>query len=252
MSSTFSVRPTMDVLTNSDFLGAGSIARATADRLTSRIFPDPSMVVSSTTSERAGGGIRISHTTTFPGLQQTSTVSHRFHFIDRMETRERFHVVSPQEPSVTTELLVAFDDGQSRDYFSISTYDSDGMIAATDTLVYNDEGKIVTYPFGDALVSPLTVTDAHLREVTTDSGARELEFGVELDGLAEDTEIALLWEAIGSIERVHRRCGPGRTSAAIRMPLEDNTTAYPCDWVAIAVDDQERVLAQAHFALMPQ
>lgn len=249
MSSDFSVRKTMRVLTNADFLGAGEISRATRQKLSSRIFPDPSMIISSTSATKINCGVRISHTSILKDLTQSRAISHRFHFIDRMETRERFHIATPAHPSVTTELLVMFEDGQSRDYFSISTYDSDGMIAATETLVYNNDGKIVSYPFTDNLVSPFTVSNAYLEEVFTPDGTRTLKFALSFEGLHRNMDISLLWESIGSIERHIISCGPDNMHAAIYMPLEGNNTVYPCDWVAIAVDENERVLAQAHFAL---
>lgn len=251
MPSNFRARPTMRVLTNEDFFGAGGIARATRAKLSSMLFPDSDMIRSSTTSEKTSCGVRISHTSTIDDLSEVRAISHRFHFIDRMETRERFHVATPDNPSVTTEILVMFEEGQSRDYFSISTYDSDGIIAATDTLVYNNEGKITPYPFADNLVSPIVVDDAYLEEVFASNGVRMLKFGLSLGELDRDTEISLLWESIGSIERHTVTCGPDNSAAAIYMPLDGNTTAYPCDWVAIAVDEKDRVLAQAHFALDP-
>lgn len=249
MSLNFRVRPTMRVLTNADFLGAGAISSATRAKLSSKLFPEPDMIRSSTKAERVNCGVRISHTSTFKDLSEARAVAHRFHFIDRMETRERFHVATPEESSVTTEFLVMFEEGQSRDYFSISTYDSDGMIAATETFVYNDEGKIVSYPFTDSLVSPFLVKEARLEEVSAWDGTRMLKFELALEELDRDIELALLWESIGSIERHTVTCSPGNTVAAIHMSLEGNATAYPCDWVAIAVDAKERVLAQAHFAL---
>lgn len=251
MSSNFKVRPTMNVLTNADFLGTGEISSATRAKLSSRLFPDPDMIRNTTTAERLDCGVRISHTSVLKDLSETCTISHRFHFIDRMETRERFHVATPLEPSVTTTLLVMFEEGQTRDYFSISTYDSDGIIAATETFVYSDEGKIVSYPFRDNLVSPIVVSDATLEEVSDSEGSRILKFEVRLGELDYDTKISLLWESIGSIQRQTVVCRPDSLTASIQMPLDENTTAYPCDWVAIAVDEKERVLAQAHFALEP-
>lgn len=250
MSSDFTVRPTMHILTNTDFIGSGTISRAARPKLASRIFPEPDMIRSSTTSEKTSFGVRISHTSVLDDLSDERTISHRFHFIDRMETRERFHLVTPDDPSVTTEILVAFDEGKSRDYFSISTYDSDGMIAATETLVYNDEGKIVPYPFTDDLVSQITVDDVRLEEVLIE-GIRTLKFEVSLEGLDREVNISLLWESIGSIDRKPFTCGPDNSVAAIFMPLEGNPRSHPCDWVAIAVDEKDRVLAQAHFALDP-
>ncbi|WP_257160698.1 DUF5944 family protein [Corynebacterium cystitidis] len=241
----------MKVLTNADFLGSGEISAATREKLSSKLFPHPDMIRNTTTAERMNCGVRISHTSVLNDLTETRAISHRFHFIDRMETRERFHVVTPDDPSVTTTLLVMFEEGQSRDYFSISTYDSDGMIVATETFVYNDEGRIVTYPFKDNLVSPIVVGDASIEEVSDSDGNRLLKFEVHLDELEHDTEISLLWESIGSIQRHTVVCGPDSLAASILMPLDENTTDYPCDWVAIAVDEQERVLAQAHFALEP-
>lgn len=241
----------MGVLINSDFLGAGGIANASRTRLSSRLFPDPELIKSSTTAEKVKNGVRLSHTSRIEDPSRTYAICHRFHFIDRMETRERFHVVTPESPSATTEILVMFDQGKTRDYFSISTYDSDGVIAATETKVYNDAGRIVSYPFGDDLVSPIVVKDATLEEVSEPDGRRLLKFEVRLDDLEAETEVSLLWESIGSIERHTAVCGPNSPVAAIQMPLTENDTAYPCDWVAIAVDRQERVLAQAHFALEP-
>ena len=149
-------------------------------------------------------------------------------------------------------MLVGFDSNADKDYFNVSIYDNEGLMIATDSVVFNSEGKVVSYPFTSEYVSPLTLDSASLLEAIDDDGRRVVQFRVKLRNLASETPVHLLWEAMGNIQRETTILTPQSPEALLEMPLVDNPLAIPTDWVAIAVDDKERVIAQTTFALVPE
>lgn len=249
MSQSFTIRPAMSVLRNEDFAATSSLTAATQRRLISDQF---SGVQCGTTAEVVGDGVRLRFTSRVEGVQRETAVVHKFFFIERSETRERAHLVTPEDSECTTELLVAFAEEQEKDYFNASVYDNDGRIIATDSIVFNNQGKIVPYPFVDKYVSPLELGDASLTEARDAEGRRVARFQIQLTGLEADESVYLLWEAMGIIHREERVCTPDSPVAALDLVLDDNPAVVACDWIAIAVDAQERVIAQTSFALVPR
>lgn len=251
MSPGFAIQPAMAILTNEDFAHTSSLAEATQRKLISDQFPDPSCIHSRTSAEKVGAGVRLRYESRIHGLREKTAIVHKFFFIERSETRETAHIVTPDDPVASTELLVLFDESATRDYFNASVYDNDGRLISTDSIVFNDKGQIVSYPFTQRYVSPLPLREASLTEEVGDDGLPVARFRISFHELTEETSVSLLWEAMGNILRETVTCSAENLEATLDLPLVDNPTAIACDWIAIAVDEHERVIAQTAFALTP-
>jgi hypothetical protein len=71
-----------------------------------------------------------------------------------------------------------------------------------------------------------------------------VRFTLSLAGLRQPEPVAILWEAIGLIHRRDLVCSPEQPEVYDDLLLEGNPELAPGDWVCIAVDGKDRVLAQ--------
>lgn len=249
MSPSFALQRTVSMLRKEHFADNASIGAAVARcALGTRIAP--ASITCETRSEQVGSGVRLSFTSRIASLPEDTAITHRFHFIDRDETRERAHLLTPDDPVATTEMLVLFEEGVTKDYFNVTVQDGTGLVLASDSIVFDDTGRLVPYPFREKYVSPLPLADASLEEVRVD-GRRTLRFAVSVEGIEGPEPVHLLWESMGLVHEEITTCTPQQPVAELAMPLEDNPALVGADWVAIAVDEKRRLLAQSLFALHP-
>jgi hypothetical protein len=196
-------------------------------------------------------GIRLTFRSDLAGLAEPMTLLHKFFFIDRDEVRERIHLVDPADPAATSELLVHFPPDVDRDYCHASVYDADNRLLAVYAIVFNRNGKVVHYPFTEKFVSPLPLDSADLYETVDDRKRRVVRFRVTLADLTGPVTISLDWEAIGLIHKREFVLTPEQPTAVDDLLLDDNPRLAPGDWVAIAVDADQRVLAQSLVTIRP-
>ncbi|GGK33900.1 hypothetical protein GCM10010124_28050 [Pilimelia terevasa] len=251
MTPSFAAYLSSAVARNDHFAATASISEVFGDQVVSRVLPaDRYPVTCRTTSEAVEGGVRLTFRSRVAGLDRPTTVVHKVFFIDREEVRTRLHHLTPDQPEGASELLVMFD-GTDRDYCHASVYDSENRLLATDAVVFDSAGRTVPYPFTDRYVSPHALDRAELSETRTAGGQRALRFAVALRGLSGPQPVVLAWQAIGRIDRATLICTPDRPEVHRELALDDNPALAPGDWVVVAVDDQERFLAQALVTLQP-
>lgn len=244
MTARFVAVPSLAVVRKEDFDSTSLIPEAYGRHVLSRCLPpDVSPVHCSVSAEAVGSGVRLRFSSKVDGLGGPAMLTHKFFFVDGEETRERFHLVTPESPEVTTELLVLFD-GRDRDYCHASVYDAENRLLAVHAIVFDKEGRTVPYPFTQRYVSPLGLGRADLAETVDGAGRRVLRFTVGLRDLTEPTTVVLARQGIGWIERVELMCAPGSPEVHLDLPLDDNPLLACGDWVLIAVDEQDRFLAQ--------
>ena len=250
MHGSFVAYPSTSVVRSEDFAGTSEISEVFAKHIISRSLP---AAVSPTTcsAEAAvvGTGVRLRFTSRVDNLTAATTIMHKFFFIDRDETRERLHTVTPEQPEVTSELLVLFDE-KHRDYCHASVYDEENRMLAVHALVFNRDGQIVSYPFTSQYVSPLDLDKAELCETHNEDGDRILRFSISLTGLTGPERIFIAWQATGVINRKEFTCTPEQPEVHYDMKLDENHALGPADWVVIAVDEHERFLAQTLVTLV--
>ncbi|WP_447041558.1 DUF5944 family protein [Streptomyces sp. DSM 118878] len=244
MAARFVAVPSLAMVRKEDFDSTSLIPEAYGRHLTSRCLPpEDSPVHCSVSAEPVGTGVRLRFSSKVDGLDEPAMLVHKFFFVDDEETRERFHVVTPESPEVTTDLLVLFD-GRDRDYCHASVYDAENRLLAVHAIVFDRTGRTVPYPFTQRYVSPLGLGRADLEETVDGTGRRVLRFTVGLTGLTEPATVVLARQGIGWIERVELTCSPERPEVHLDLPLDDNPLLACGDWVLIAVDEQDRFLAQ--------
>ena len=249
MTTSFSVRPAMSVVRKEDFADTSDIATAYGRHVTSP-HHGPSPTSLSFVAEPVPGGVRLRATSTTPGLAGPTKISHRFYFIDDDEERRRLHQLTPDDPEVTTELLVSLA-GKTRDYCHASVFDAQDNLLATQAVVFDTAGRIVTYQFSDRYVSPLPLRDVVVAETHDELGRRVVRTRLELGDLAGPAKVAVAWQSIGSIHRSEFVCSPGDPVVQHDMQLDDNPLLASGQWVVIAVDEEDRLLAQALLTLSP-
>ncbi|MFC4054616.1 DUF5944 family protein [Actinomadura syzygii] len=251
MVPSFVARPSLSVVRKEDFADTSLIPAAFARHVTSRCLPpDRSPVHCSYAADEAEGGVRLRFSSKVPGLDEPTLLTHRFFFVDRDETRERLHLVTPEEPEVASEVLVLMD-GAERDYCHASVYDGENRLLAVHAIVFDQRGRTVPYPFTERYVSPHTLGRADLDEVTDDAGRRALRFTVGLTGLTGPVPIAIAWQSMGRIDRRELTCTPEAPEAHHEIALDANPLLAPGDWVVIAVDEHEGFLAQSLVSVQP-
>lgn len=251
MAPSFLAYPSLSVVRNDDFADTADIAEAFARHVTSRQLPhDVSPVRCSVESEPVTGGVRLRFTSTADKLTGPVTVTHKFFFVDRDETRERRHLLTPESTAATTEMLVLFDDDQERDYFHGSVFDSDNMLLASTAVVFDRKGRHVPYPFTEKYVCPRRLAAADFQVTRDADGRRVARFSLACRDLTETLRLSIAWEAIGVVHQRELECTPERPETFLDMPLDDNDELAPGDWVVIAVDDQQRLLAQTVVTLV--
>ncbi|MEU1673022.1 DUF5944 family protein [Streptomyces roseifaciens] len=244
MAASFVAFPSLSMVRKEDFADTSLIPEAYGRHVVSRCLPpERSPVHCSFSAEPAGDGIRLRFSSRVDNLGEPAMLTHKFFFVDRDETRERFHAVTPDEPEVTTEMLILFA-GFDRDYCHASVYDAENRLVAVHAVVFDRAGRTVPYPFTQRYVSPLGLGRADLEETVDGTGRRMLRFSVGLTGLTEPTPVVLAWQGIGRIVREELTCTPDRPEAHYEVPLDDNPLLACGDWVVIAVDEQDRFLAQ--------
>src|SRR5262249_22543034 len=154
-------------------------------------------------------------------------VVHKFFFIDRNESRERRHLLGPEETEATSELLVHFEEGQERDYCHASVFDGDNRLLATQAVVFHRDGRHVPYPFTEKYVCPLRLGACDL-EITHDAdGRRVARFSLALRELTAPQRIHLAWEAIGVIHQKELVLTPEAPEGSYDMPLDENGELAP-------------------------
>ena len=252
MAASFVAFPSMSIARKEDFANTSLIPEAFGRHMVSRCLPPGRFPVHCSVSAEptAGSGIRLRFSSRVDNLAGPATLAHKFFFVDRDETRERLHVVTPEEPEVTTELLILFD-GSDRDYCHASVYDAENQLLAVHPVVFDRTGRTVPYPFTNRYVSPLHLGRAELQQTVDGNGRRALRFTVGLDDLTEPTRVDIAWQAMGRIDRRELCCTPEQPEVHDELPLDDNPLLGPADWVVIAVDEQDRFLAQTLVTLQP-
>jgi hypothetical protein len=251
MTASFVARSALSIVRKEDFADTDLIPEAYGRHILSRCLPpNQYSVTCSSSAEPAGTGLRLRFSSKVDGLGEPVMLTHRFYFVDRDETRERFHVVDPDAPEATTELLILLD-GFDRDYCHASVYDAEDRLLAVHALVFDRDGRIVPYPFSQRYISPLDLGRAVLEETADADGRRTLRFTVGLTGLTEPVRVDLAWQGIGWIDRRELSCTPERPEVHLEIPLDDNPMLAPGDWVVIAVDEYDRFLAQTLVTLAP-
>lgn len=251
MAPSFHARLSSGIARNDDFRNTADIAEVFRRRVVSRLLPpDRHPVTVRTSTEPVEGGVRLTYRSRVDSLDRPTTLSHKFFFIDRDEVRQRVHHVRPDNPEAVSELLVTFD-GTDRDYCHASVYDSENRLLATDAVVFDKAGRSVPYPFTDKYVSPFELGRAELAPTRTPTGRRALRFTVGLRNLAEPQPVTLAWQAIGLIDQTVHTCTAEQPEVYRDLELDDNDQLAPGDWVVIAVDDQQRFLAQALVTVEP-
>jgi hypothetical protein len=242
----FVAYPSMSVVLNDDFGDTTEISEAFARHVVSPAFPPEAFPVRCTaTAQALPGGVRLRFTSSIANLDRDTTIAHRFYFVDRDESRERLHVVSPAEPAATSEVLVLFGPGdRQRDYCHASVYDRHNYVLATHSLVFDTRGSLVSYPFTRRYVSPLRVGRAEVTETRDAAGHRVLRFRVRLLDLRGPQRVTVAWQTMGVIRRDSLVCTPAHPEVCSDLDLDDNPTLAPGDWSLIAVDEHERLIAQ--------
>lgn len=244
MATSFAAFPSLSMVRKEDFADTSLIPEAYGRHIVSRCLPpDRSPVHCSASAEPVGSGIRLRFSSKVHGLDEATMLVHKFFFVDREETRERFHVVTPAEPEVTTEMLILFA-GFDRDYCHASVYDAENRLLAVHAIVFDRTGRTVPYPFTDRYVSPLGLGRADLEETVDEAGRRMLRFTIGLTDLTEPTRVDIAWQGIGRIDRRESLCTPAQPETHYEIPLDDNPMLASGDWVVIAVDEHDRFLAQ--------
>jgi hypothetical protein len=238
-------RPVTSMVRNTDFAGTADIGEVFARHL---VGPPAPAVKCTAEATVAGTGIRLRFTSHLDGLAEPTAIGHRLSFVDREEVRVRLHTLTPDHPEATSELLVLFD-GTVRDYCHAGVYGPDDRLLAVQSFVFDNRGRVITFPFTDRFVSPLPVADATAEETAGEDGRRVLRFRVELGPLAGPEPVALAWQATGIVHRTEYTCTPEDRVAVLDVPLDDNPAIGPGDWVLCAVDGGERFLAQTLLVL---
>ncbi|MCC3770093.1 DUF5944 family protein [Streptomyces sp. UNOC14_S4] len=244
MAASFVAFPSLSMVRKEDFSDTSLIPEAYGRHIVSRCLPpERSPVHCSFSAEPVGSGIRLRFSSRVGGLGGPAMLTHKFFFVDRDETRERFHLVTPDEPEATTDLLILLADSD-RDYCHASVYDAENRLLAVHAVVFDRAGRTVPYPFTQRYVSPLGLGRADLEETVDDAGDRVLRFSVGLTGLTGPTPVVLAWQGIGRIVRQELTCTPDRPEAHYDVALDGNPLLACGDWVVIAVDERDRFLAQ--------
>lgn len=245
MAASFIAVQSMSMARKEDFADTSLIPEAFGRHIVSRCLPpDRHSVDCSVHAEQIdGSGITFCFTSRIGNLNEPAMLAHKFFFVDREETRERLHVVTPEEPEVSTSLLIHLGASE-RDYCHACVYDAENRLLAVHAVVFDGTGRTVPYPFTDRYVSPLNLGKAELRETIDDNGRRALRFVVGLTGLTEPTRVDLAWQAVGRIYRKEFCCTPVQPEVYDELPLDDNPLLAHGDWVVIAVDEHDRFLAQ--------
>ncbi|WP_162933871.1 DUF5944 family protein [Actinomyces lilanjuaniae] len=252
MSPSFRLHNTMDTITSNDFSHTCSIASAAQKHILSQIVSEHYPVSCQVEASTIEGGICLQFMSQFSRLREEQVITHKFFFIERKEVREIIHHVSPDNLRATTVLLVPFYENYNKDYFNVSVCDREGYILTTDAFVFDREGRIGPYSFRQDFVSPIPVLDAYLREEKNYDGNRVARFCVSFEELCSTTPIHILWETIGTTSCRTVLCSPDTPIVTADLPLSGGSAAVNCDWVVIAVDDEERFIAQTSFSLLPE
>jgi hypothetical protein len=240
-------RPMTSMVRNTDFATTSDIGEVFGRHLVASAGPP---VTCSADAAVAGTGVRFRFTSRVDGVTGPTVISHRFTFIDREEVRLRLHTLTPDQPEATSEVLVLFD-GTTRDYCHAAVYDQYDRMLGMQSFAFDDQGRVIRFPFTGQYVSPLQVDDASAEETTDDDGRRVLRFRVRLGQLEGPERVVLAWQAVGIIRRTEFVCSPADPVAVLDVPLEGNPDIGPGDWVMCAVDGEERFLAQTVLVLQP-
>ncbi|SDG22133.1 hypothetical protein SAMN05421505_102300 [Sinosporangium album] len=252
MAPSFTVHHAVSMVRKEDFDDTALISEAFAKHIVSSLLPARTRPVRCTIdAEPCGTGVKLRFSSHIDGLDSAAAVTHRLVFVDREETRISVHRITPENPSATSEVLVLLD-GTDRDYCHASVYDAEERLLAVESVVFNHEGKVRAYPFTSQYVSPLTLGRAELHEIQSDDGRKMLRFTVGLSDLKEPEKIVIALQATGIIDRTEFVCTPEEPEVHRVIPLDANAGLAPGEWVVIAVDDQERFLAQSLIVIRPR
>jgi hypothetical protein len=251
MTHSFNAYPSVSMVLQEDFASSSQIHEIFA-RVIGKDRPDLlSSIDCSVDAIATDGGLKLRFVSRMDGLTEEATITHKFFFIDRDEVRERVHLLDPSDPQACTELLILFPEDMDRDYCHASVYDADNHLLAVYAVVFDRNGRLVHYPFTERYVSPLELDHAQLTETRDEEGCRVLRFTVALKNLTTPERVFIAWEAIGLTHRHELLCDPDQPVVFDDLKLDDNSRLAPGDWVAIAVDEKDRVLAQTIVTLVP-
>ncbi|MCW7944588.1 hypothetical protein AAW14_21895 [Streptomyces hygroscopicus] len=252
MAPSFVACPSMSVVRNDDYTDNTDISAAFARHVVSgQVPPDISPLHCSVETAVVGTGVRLSFASRVEKLSEPAAVTHKFYFVDREEARESVRLMTPESPEVLTDLLVLFDEDQERDYCHVSVFDGENRMLATHSVVFDRRGRHTSYPLTPKFVSPLRLGRAEFRETRDERGRRVGRFSFDLKDLMAPQPVSVSWEAVGLVHRTDLVCTPDQPVVIHDMPLEDNGRLAPADWVVIATDDQERLVAQTMVTLIP-
>ena len=100
MTVSFVAFQSMSVARKEDFADTSLIPEVFGRHIVSRCLPPERhpVLCSASAEPTAGSGIRLRFSSRIGNLTGSATIAHKFFFVDREETRERLHVVTPDEP----------------------------------------------------------------------------------------------------------------------------------------------------------
>jgi len=189
------------------------------------------------------GVVKIRYTTRLKGLTDLFALKHRYSFPMLNEIRETGFVLDPDQPTGTSEILIAIND-EKKGYFNIAIHDDENYLLHCSVLTYDRKGRVKPYVpvFRDKFVSPLDLGDASLEEALDDRGRRVLRLTLELKNLQGDTQVKVGYNTAGIHEARVFEVGPSGPIVVSDLLLEDNPRLLPGDWVIGATDEHDRML----------
>jgi hypothetical protein len=241
------------VVRQENFLETPDLTQVFSKHVISQQFPkDRFEIHCSYKGEFHGTGMVLHFTSQISNLDKPAAIKHKFFFPkgEQQEQREQAFIVTPENPIADSKVPIFIQDHRN-DYCHVAVYDSDNYLLASYTLVFNRNGKLFPFSFTQKYVSPLPLKDAQIFETRNTEGKRVLRFYVSLKELDEPQIVRMAWETNG-IELKHEfQYTPQQLEFFSDMELEGNSSLVPGDWVLIAVDAQECVLAQALVTVQP-
>lgn len=237
---------TTDLMTNKGFMGK-SIHEAVNSYV---ISPDlqeyTDGIECSYTSELVREGVvRVTYTSRLKNLRKKISIVHRYSFPLLHELREIGYIVDPENPTATSQILIALGD-YKKNYFNIAVHDSSNYMMSCDVLVYNQKGEIGHYYMPESnFVSPLQIKHASIQETRDEAGRRVFRTMVELADITEPLTILVGYNASGITTTESHVVTPEHPVVISDVPLEDNPQLIPGDWLIGMTDEQNRLLINA-------
>jgi hypothetical protein len=246
--STLTVHPMVSPIYGHEFAATDDLSEVFGRHVITELLAGTSTTFTFSFRPVGEGGVEITVRSRTEGLTDAATISHRLFFIDRMETRLRVHTVSPEEPVAETRTLVLLPESSDRDYFHASAYDARDRLLATQAVVFDRHGRSTRFRFGPALVSDVRALGVDTAVVRDGDGSR-LRFTLTVEPQERARALDVLWESVGVIRQYPVHLEPGEQVATVEVSLGPDSPLCTGDWVLIAVDESERLIAQTLWTL---